>query len=81
MNAHIEETQQEYAEEYYFHAIFNEISDDIVSDEYFDRNYQMLKNWSDELYNIHQVTNSMPPKLARRVIETSLSNIFKFGLR
>lgn len=81
MNTHNEEIQQEYGEEHYFYEIFNEISDDLVSDEYFDRNFIMLRNWSDELYNIHQISGNMPPSLARRVIETSLSNIFKFGIR
>lgn len=81
MDTYNKETQQGYGEDYYFHEIFNEISDDLVSDEYFDRNYQMLRNWSNELFNIHQVSDNMPPSLARRVIETSLSNIFKFGIR
>lgn len=81
MEANYEENELSYQEEYYFHEIFNMISIDIVSDEYFDRNYEMLRGLSNELFYINQRSKNMPPKLARRVIESFLSNIFRFGIK
>jgi hypothetical protein len=65
----------------YFIDIFNTLSEDVISDEYYDKNEELLGSTVDMLFDINERTGNIPPVTARRVLEGVFSNILKYGLR
>jgi hypothetical protein len=68
-------------EEFYFFEVFDRIPQSIISDEYYDKNSQLLVNISNSLFDINERTGNMPPELAVKVIEGVFSSILKTGIR
>ena len=65
----------------YFLDIFDTISESVISDEYYDKNAELLAVISEMFFDIEERTGRMPPEMARRVLEGIFSNILKYGLR
>lgn len=71
----------EISEEEYFFEVFNTISEELISDEYFDRNKGLLIDISNTLRDMDIRNSEMPPNLARRVIEGVFAAIQRNGIR
>jgi hypothetical protein len=65
----------------YAYEVFNAVSEDIISDEYFDRNKGLLFAISNELFELNVKSGKIPPERATRIIEGVFSSINKHGLR
>lgn len=76
-----EEDDFNLSEEEFFFEIFNTISDEVISDEYFDKNKQLLIDISNGLFDTNSRNGDMPSELARRVIEGFFSAIKRNGIR
>jgi hypothetical protein len=68
-------------EEQFFFELFDSMSEDVISDEYYNKNSELLSVISGTLFDINQRSGGMPPAMARRVLEGIFSNILKIGLR
>ena len=71
----------ELSDEQYFFEVFNTISEDVISDEYFDKNKRLLIDISNNLHDMHERTGTIPPQRARRIIEGIFSSIKINGIR
>ena len=76
-----EEIDNSMTEQEYFFEVFDTISDSVISDEYFDKNAELLSVALGMLYDIDQRTGGMSPEMARRVLEGIFSSILKIGIR
>tara|TARA_R110000772_G_scaffold59348_7_gene134394 strand:- start:1342 stop:1617 length:276 start_codon:yes stop_codon:yes gene_type:complete len=65
----------------YFLDIFNTISETVITDEYYDKNEELFGVITEIFFDINERTGSMPPAMARRILEGIFSNILKHGLR
>ena len=81
MNTHVDDEQREFAEEYYFAEVFNTISDEIISDEFFDNNNALLSDVSDQLCELNEKLGCLPPDKGRRIIEELFAAIRRHGIR
>ena len=70
-----------FSEEEYFIVSLNSVSSDILPDEFYNRNKQLIRNMANDLCDRHNRQGDMPPELAGRCIEVFFSSITKFGLR
>jgi hypothetical protein len=69
------------SDELYFFEVFNTISEDVISDEYFDKNKRLLIDMSNLLYDMNSRNDNLPPDLARRIIEGFFAAIKRNGIR
>lgn len=69
------------SDEQYFYEVFNTISEDVISDEYFDRNKRLLIDISNMFYDMDSRNDNISPEFARRIIEGIFSSIKRNGLR
>lgn len=65
----------------YWAKIFNEFPESIVSNEFYDRNKDLLEQISDDFCDMDDRTEDFPPAKAKKVLEIVFSNIQKFGYR
>lgn len=71
----------EMTDEEFFYEVFNTVSDEVISDEYFDRNKALIIDISNSLHEIYSRTGKIPPNMARRIIEEFFSAIRRNGIR
>lgn len=76
-----ENGELEMTEELYFIEVFDQMPYEVISDEYYDKNAELLSTISNIFYNINEKSNKLSPKLARKIIEEVFSSIQKIGLR
>jgi hypothetical protein len=68
-------------DEEYFYEVFNTMSEDIISDEYFDKNKALIIDISNSLHEIYSRTGKIPPNMAKRIIGGFFSAIKRNGIR
>lgn len=76
-----EDSVNSFTEEEYLIEVLNRISPAILSDEFYEKNKDLIRGISDGFYDRHMRRGDMPPILARRSIEIILSSVAKFGWR
>lgn len=78
----VEEASDRYlTEEEYLIQAFNSVSATIIPDSFYERNWELIRNATNDLHDRHSRQGDMSPKLAGRVLEIMFSSIGKFGLR
>lgn len=65
----------------YFYECWNQIDETIVSDEYYDRNKELLDSITYDLFYIYSKSNAVPPVVARKVLASVCINLTNFGIR
>jgi hypothetical protein len=69
-------------EEEYFYYLWNEMPDTVVTEEYFTKNQDLFQELTNEFYNYNERSEgSLPPHLARFVLEKVVENMLIFGIR
>lgn len=83
MNDLIEDDDMEVmsSDEQYFYEVFNTISEEVISDDYFDRNKRLLIDISNMFYDMNSRNDNVSPAFARRIIEGVFSSIKRNGVR
>lgn len=76
-----EEEQERFSEESYLIDTINQIPEEILSDETYERNRSLIKNMTDNFCDRHNRHGDMPPAIAARCLIVFFSSITKFGLR
>lgn len=71
--------QMEYED--YFFECWNHIDESIVSDEYYDRNQELLSAITYDLFYLYDKSNAIPPAVARQILKNFCTNLTKFGIR
>lgn len=74
--------EENYIFEDYFHAIWNQyISQDIVSQEYYDRNFDLIHEITFQFFNQYERSGNPAPQDASTLLITVFSVFQKLGLR
>lgn len=76
------EEKEEMLEENYFYALMNEIPEEVISEEFFDRNADLITSVTNTLCDINQITDGkLPEELGKKVIIAFFANLKIHGLR
>lgn len=67
--------------EEYFHTCWNWMPEEVVSDEYWEKNEELFTAITNDMYFLHKQSNNFPPEQARVVLQAIFTNFLKFGLR
>lgn len=65
----------------YNYQVWLEMPKDIISEDYWARNQDLLEEITYDLFRLHENTNAYPPAMARVIIGTIFGKIRSFGLR
>jgi hypothetical protein len=65
----------------YFHATWNEISESIVTEEYYDKNQELFEAVTFDFFQFHSDGGNFPPVLAKFAIERMISGMLCWGIR
>lgn len=77
-----EEEIKEGKEEMYFYGIVNHIPEEVLSDEFFDRNADLISSISNSLCEINEITDGkLPEELGHKVMIAFFANLKIHGLR
>jgi len=69
-------------EENYFYELWNNMPESVVTEEYYAKNQELFQEITSEfhLYN-EKSGGSLPPDLARFILERVIENMIIFGIR
>lgn len=77
----IDEHQEGREAEYFYEAI-NPITEEVLSDDFFDRNASLVSSISNSLCDIDEITEGkLPPELGTKVMIAFFANLKIHGLR
>lgn len=77
----LETSMEIFSEEEYLISTMNCISEDILSDEFYERNRSLIRDMSNGFFIRNRRQGDMPPNVASRSFEIFFSSLAKFGLR
>lgn len=69
------------SEEHYFYEMFDVLSEDVISDEQYNRNKLLIDEISNLFYDLNSRQNKLSPETGRKVLEIIFSSIEKYGFR
>jgi hypothetical protein len=68
-------------EEDFFYKIFNWMPENVISDEYYEKNATLFQDISSAMYDYNQVSSKLSAESSRKAIEIVFRCILKHGLR
>lgn len=77
----IDEEYHDIDEAQYFYDTINEIPEEILSDDFYERNADLVNSISNSLCDINKMTGKMPPELGKKAMVAFFASLKIHGLR
>jgi len=65
----------------YFYDCWNEMPSSIITDEYYDKNQELLDSITYDFYTYNEASGSIPPRMACTLLQRVFSNMLLYGIR
>jgi hypothetical protein len=67
--------------EEYFHDVWNEMPESLITEEYYSKNEEMFQAVTYDFYNYYRNGGNLPPAVASFAIQQMVSGLLSWGIR